>query len=342
MQSKEVPSVSIVIPCRNELKYIGKCLDSIVYCNYPKDKLSVYVCDGRSDDGTDLIIKEYAEKHPFIHYLENTRQTTQHALNLGIETSTADIRIILGAHAEIDPDYIKYSIEAFDVNPKIGCTGGIIENVIEDETTSVIARAMGNSFGVGNAHFRTGGKEGYVDTVAFGAYRKEVFEKAGLFDADLARNQDDEFNYRIQKHGFLIYLSKKIKSKYFVRSGFQKVYRQYYQYGYWKVFVNKKHKAITTVRQLIPFFFVSFLFFFPLLFFISLYFVPAYVAIVLLYAAMAIYFGIKETGRADTGLKVAYSFFLLHFSYGLGYLKGIIDFFIFNKKPGQKETRLSR
>jgi glycosyltransferase involved in cell wall biosynthesis len=342
MQDKVLPTVSIVIPCRNELKYIGLCLDSIVHCNYPKDKLSVYVCDGRSDDGTDVIIRDYETKYPYIHYVENVKQTTQHALNLGIEASTADIKIILGAHAEIDPNYVNYSVEAFDIDSRIGCTGGIIENVIEDDTTAVIAKAMGNSFGVGNAHFRTGGREGFVDTVAFGAYKKEVFEKAGLFDSDLARNQDDEFNFRIQKQGFMIYLSKKIRSKYYVRSGFKKVYRQYYQYGYWKVFVNRKHKTVTTVRQLIPFFFVSFLFFFPLLFLISSYFIPAYASIVLLYAAMAVYFGFHETKRVDGALKVAYSFFLLHFSYGLGYLKGIIDFMLMNKMPGQKETRLSR
>ncbi len=331
-------TVSIVIPCRNEEKYIAKCLDSILAQDYDVSKISVYVCDGKSTDGTAAIVNEYALKHPTIILLINEKQTTPFALNLGIKASTADVSIILGAHSELYPDYVSNCIAAFAHGDLIGCTGGIIENVYENEVAEVIGKAMSSGFGVGNAHFRTGDKDGYVDTVAFGAYKKEVFEKAGFFDEELIRNQDDEFNFRVIRHNFAIYLARNIRSKYYVRAAFDKLFKQYYQYGYWKVYVNKKHRTVTTTRQLVPLAFVLFL----LIGFISSFFSPVFlylflaglVAYMLLsaYSAAKISSGIKQT------FQVMKAFFILHFSYGSGYLQGIIDFFIFQKQIKKEEV----
>jgi len=188
--------VSITIPCRNEEKYIAKCLQSIINSTYPKELLEVFVCDGMSDDTSVQIIQSFTQKYSFITLLENKLKTTQYALNLGINASDADVKIILGAHAEIYPDYIENCIKTFDIDPQIACVGGVLENVMEDEQSRIISLAMSSSFGVGNAHFRTGEKDGFVDTVAFGAYKKNVFEKAGCFDEDLVRNQDDEVRFR--------------------------------------------------------------------------------------------------------------------------------------------------
>ena len=193
-------SVAIVIPCRNEEKYIARCIDSILLQDYLHENLSVYICDGKSTDSTVAIINDYSIKHSNIHLLVNEKQTTPFALNLGIKNSSSDIVIILGAHAELYSDYVSNCVDAFNFGTNIGCTGGIIENVYENEIAEVIGKAMSSSFGVGNAHFRTGNKDGFVDTVAFGAYKQEVFDKIGLFDEELIRNQDDEFNYRLFSH----------------------------------------------------------------------------------------------------------------------------------------------
>ncbi len=335
------PIVSITIPCRNEEKYIGMCLHSIVACSYPKDKLSVYVCDGKSTDKTLSIIESLCQSHSFIHLLHNEKQTTPYALNMGLQADNADIKIILGAHAEIAPDYIEKCIEAFAISDEIGCVGGLLDNIAEDAQTDVIAKAMSSSFGVGNAHFRTGSYEGYVDTVAFGAYKNEVFEKIGFFDEDLVRNQDDEFNFRLLQDGYKIYLSRSIRAKYYVRASFSKLYRQYFQYGYWKVYVNKKHASITTVRQLIPFFFVAFLLFGWLLFLIpvqSIYIL--YPLGILLYMIAAFVFSTRISLKPSICFKIVFTFLILHFSYGLGYIKGVIDFFVLNSKPGYQ--KLSR
>lgn len=334
--------IAIVIPCRNEEKYIGKCLDSIAAVDYNKSLLEVFVCDGHSTDRTQEIVRGYEVRFPFIKLLINEQRTTPYALNLGIRSSTADIIIILGAHAELYPDYLVNSVKAFDIDPQIGCVGGIIENVMEDRNSDIISCAMSSSFGVGNAHFRTGGREGYVDTVAFGAYKREVFEKIGLFDEELARNQDDELNYRVTKAGYKIWLAKNIRSKYYVRAAFGKLYKQYYQYGYWKVYVNTKHRTVTTVRQMIPLFFVLYLVGGLLLSVFSIWIFYAWLAVLALYIIGGTLSAVRVARSASYIPLIVSTFFILHWSYGYGYLLGIIDFVIRKRKPGGKAAVLTR
>jgi len=335
-------TVSITIPCRNEKKYIALCLNSIVNCNYDKELLTVFVVDGLSNDGTTEIIKNYETKYPFIHLIINEKQTTPFALNLGLQANNASIKIILGAHAEIAADYIDECIIAFTNSNELGCVGGIIENVMEDETSRIISLAMSSNFGVGNAHFRTGNKDGFVDTVAFGAYKNEVFKAIGFFDEELIRNQDDEFNFRLLKNGFKIYLSKKIVSKYYVRASLSKLFKQYYQYGYWKVFVNVKHKTVTTIRQIIPALFVSFL---CVGFVISLFSKIAFLAYgicISLYIILALYSASAKSKNIIEIFKIVAVFLILHLSYGCGYLVGIFNFVLANKKPSKASEKLTR
>lgn len=335
-------NVSVIIPCKNEEVYIEKCISSILQCNYPNEHLTIYVCDGKSIDNSRNIVKKIVSKNSNVFLLDNDKETTPFGLNLGLKTSTADIKIILGAHAEIDKDFINENIRVFEESDKIGCAGGYIENVFESDDAEIIGMAMSSPFGVGNAHFRTQQKSGFVDTVAFGAYKKEVFEKVGYFDESLTRNQDDEFNYRVTNSGYKIYLSNKIKSKYYVRSSFKKLAKQYYQYGYWKVFVNKKHKTITTIRQLIPLFLVLYLLFGSVISFVHPILLYLFILGCLAYIFAAIGFSISLTSNLTKATKLTYCFFTLHLSYGLGYLFGIFDFAIFNKKPSKKTEELTR
>ena len=268
--------------------------------------------------------------------------TTPFALNLGIKESTSDIDIILGAHAEIHPDFVLNCVKGFELDPKIGCVGGIIENIYESKTSEAIGKAMSSSFGVGNAYFRTGAKDGYVDTVAFGAYRKDVFTQIGYFDEDLARNQDDEFNFRLKKNGFKIYLMRNVSSKYFVRASFRKLFRQYYQYGYWKVFVNKKHSTVTTARQLFPAMFVLFIICGLFLSFVSGYFFGAYLVTWIVYFILAITSAIKVNKGVSGIPSIIFSFLILHISYGIGYLEGVVKFILLSQMPKKSSIKLSR
>ncbi len=268
--------------------------------------------------------------------------TTPFALNIGIKASTSDYATILGAHAEVSKSYFSKSVKDFQIDPKMGCTGGFLINEYEDEVSEAIGSAQSSSFGVGNAHFRTGNASGFVDTVAFGTYSRKVFEKIGYFDEELDRNQDDEFNFRLLKNGFKIYLDKDITANYYVRGSFKKLYRQYWQYGYWKVFVNVKHQMITTVRQLIPMLFVLFLAVGAVLSFVHPILRLLFFAGLGSYLLGAVFFATKKSKTPLQSAKIIFSFLILHLSYGLGYLKGIWDFMVLRKGPSKSSASLTR
>ncbi|MBO4646319.1 MAG: glycosyltransferase family 2 protein [Bacteroidales bacterium] len=330
-------TVSIVIPCRDEAHYIGACLDSLIATTYPKEALSVYVCDGMSQDMTRNIVKEYEKKHPFIHLLNNPQRTTPYALNIGIRADNSDVAIILGAHSTVAPDFIERNCEALFSDDSIGCAGGTLTNIYENEISQIIGYAMSQPFGVGNAHFRTGTKTGFVDTVAFGSYKREVFDKVGYFDEQLTRNQDDEFNFRLKKAGYQILLDPSIRSNYVVRASFSKLFRQYFQYGYWKVFVNQKHKIITSIRQLVPCLFVLFLVtacITPILPVFGFF----YAAILFLYLIIALMYAIQSSLSPSRWASIILAFIILHVSYGSGYWAGIWDFLICRKKPNYDKS----
>ena len=334
--------VAIIIPCKNEEHYIEKCIHSILSSNYPKELVTIYVCDGLSTDNTVKIVKNLSNNNPQVHLLINHAQTTPQGLNLGLKTAQSDVKIILGAHSEVDPNFIQENVQVLQQHPEVGCAGGIIKNVFENKSSEIIGAAMSSPFGVGNAHFRTGAKDGLVDTVAFGAYRKEVFEKIGYFDEDLVRNQDDEFNFRLIKNGFKIYLSQKVISLYYVRASYKKLFKQYYQYGYWKVFVNKKHQTVTSIRQLIPLFFVLFLLLGLITSFLHSYLLLLNSFTLTIYLILAFIFANKVSTNLKNIPSIIITFLILHISYGSGYLKGILDFILLNKKPVKKNMELSR
>lgn len=334
--------ISVVIPCRNEEKYIEKCITSVLASNYPKELFDVLICDGQSTDNTRGIILSRFSDFSNVHLIDNPEQTTPFALNYGIQFNNADVVIILGAHAEVDPNYLPLCIDTLNNVPEAGCVGGVLETVSQDDRTTAIALAMSSSFGVGNAYFRTGDFKGFVDTVAFGAYRREVFSQIGLFNPILVRNQDDEFNFRLLKSGWKIYLNPEIKSKYFVRSSFNKLFIQYKQYGYWKVFVNREHSTVTTVRQLIPPIWVVYLLIGPIAFLLHFYFGSLWCLGVLMYMILSCYSAIRISKNSYQFFQIVWSFYILHLSYGIGYLDGVFDFLILRKKGGLRNTSLSR
>lgn len=334
--------VSLVIPCRNEAAYIGRCLDSIIAADRSGCTLTVLVCDGMSDDGTREIVAGVALAHPFIRSVDNPARTTPQALNLGLRQEPFDVGIILGAHAEIDPGFIRGNLEVLDNDPAVGCAGGVIENVYDGPVSRRIGAAMGHPFGVGGAHFRTGAREGYVDTVAFGAYRREVFDRVGWFDEELVRNQDDEFNYRVVEAGYKIFLSKAVRSKYYVRASYTRLFRQYVQYGYWKVWVNRKHRTVTTLRQLVPAVFVAFLLVAPVMAWLVPILRWPLAAVVVIYLAAALSSAVQAADRAADVAGVLRAFLVLHLAYGWGYLKGLLHFFVLGRRPNAASGSLTR
>lgn len=336
------PLVSIVIPCRNERGYIGRCLASLEKASFDRERTTVLVCDGMSEDGTREEIDSFANRLPWVRRLENLERTTPYALNLGLQHQPFDVGIILGAHAEVAPDFVERDLAALREDPYAAVVGGIITNIYSDDLSRRIGLAMGHPFGVGGAHFRTGARHGYVDTVAFGAYRRGVFERVGWFNSALVRNQDDEFNYRVTNAGMRILLDPSIKSLYHVRASYQKLYRQYFQYGYWKVYVNKLHRSVTTMRQLVPAAWVLFVMLGGLLTLVFGILLPFYLTGVFIYVSVALFsaVGTKAIVRDVPG--VLYAFAILHWAYGMGYWKGVLEFLVRGRGPDEMSQRSSR
>ncbi|WP_244834593.1 glycosyltransferase family 2 protein [Clostridium sp. BJN0001] len=337
-------TVSIIIPCRNEEKYIKKCITSFSNQSYPQNLLKIIVSDGMSTDKTREIIKKLQKDNSNVILLENKELTAPKGMNLGIRYSDSEIVIIFGAHAFADKDFVKESVKAV-VKENVGCAGGVITTINETNKGAAIAESMSCPFGVGNALFRFADKECYVDTVGFGAYKKEVLNKIGYFDDELVRNQDDELNYRVIKSGAKILLSPKIKSTYYGRSDFKKLWRQYFQYGFWKVRVIQKHKKPAALRHLIPMMFVLFLGPIGILSLIFKLLRIPYLCILSLYILLDLIFSIKISLKNKWSYLcyLIVTFPILHLSYGIGFLLGIINFYMMkSSKLEEKNKKMSR
>lgn len=335
--------VSVIIPCRNEEKHIKGCIEAVLASDLGVQNLEVIVVDGMSDDNSRSIIGEVIAKHPVVKLVDNPGKLTPLAFNLGIKNATGDYITIVGSRLYIEPDYLSHCISILRSDPKIGCVGGKINNVYENETSKVIAGAMASSFGVGGGNFRHLKEDTFTDTVPTPVYRKSIFNEIGLFDEELVRNQDDELNYRVLQKGYKIFYTVKVGMKYYVRASYRNLFRQYFQYGYWKVYVNRKHKTITTLRQVVPALFVAFVFAGLLLSLIHPYIAVAYLAVLALYVTAANVSAFLLAENKEDTAKIALAYFILHWSYGSGYLKGMLDFLILHKKSGSEQNKtLSR
>jgi glycosyltransferase involved in cell wall biosynthesis len=326
---------SVIIPCRNEVNHIGFVIDSILKNTFKN--VEIIIVDGLSNDGTKEKLNELKANHSNIKIIDNHLQITPVAFNLGIKNATGDFIFIVGARHILQENYIGTCIKILTDNPEIACVGGKVNNTYENETSELISQAMSSSFAVGAGNFRIMNKDSYVDTVGTPAYRKSIFDEIGYFDEELLRNQDDEYNYRVTKQGYKILFTIKTSIQYFVRASFKNLFKQYAQYGYWKVYVNKKHKTVTTIRQVVPLFFVLFLIAGLILsLFHSLFFI-AYLSGLIFYSVVSCYAAFKQSKKINQLLKIMFTFFILHLSYGWGYLKGIVDFFILQKSIRKQE-----
>lgn len=337
--------LSIVIPCRNERPYIKECIDAILSSkSIDLSQVNIYVVDGMSDDGTREIIQEIIQQTPNIHLVDNFQQVTPFAFNLGIYAGgKVDFVQIIGARHIISDNYLAKCISILKNDSSIWCVGGRIVNEFVNETGEIISKVMSTSFGMGLGNFRTLEKSGFTDTVTSPMYPYWVFEKIGFFDEELIRNQDDDFNFRVTQAGGKIYYEHTIHLKYYVRATYKGLWRQFFQYGYWKVYVNKKHKALTTFRQLIPPFFVVYLILLLLTMMAPKFFLATLTPLLLyIFLATLISFNVHKRFQLKSFIQTLITFPIIHISYGLGYLKGIIDFLLAQKKPSDKQKRLSR
>jgi glycosyltransferase involved in cell wall biosynthesis len=330
------PLVSIIIPCRNERQYIGACLDALLGMTYPQDRLEILVVDGMSDDGTREILADYSARHPIIRVVDNPKRVTPVALNMGIAQSRGDVIMRIDAHNESPPHYIARLVEWLEESGADNVGGVLVtEPGGPGPVAAGIAIAMAHPFGVGNSHFRIGVREPkWVDTVPFGCYRREVFDRIGLFDEDLIRNQDDELNLRLIRNRGRILLVPDIVSRYHARDSLGKLWRMYYQYGYFKPLVVRKIGGVLTGRQLVPAVFVLSLLLGAVLAPFTLW--GAVLLAVVAGSYLLAVLGAVAPVAARRGVRIAAalaaSFPVLHLSYGIGFLRGVWEFWLLRRR----------
>lgn len=337
------PRITVVCPIYQERRFIGPLLESLSAQDYPKDSIEVFLIDGMSKDGTREYIAEYAKTHPFFRLVDNPMRTVPYALNNGISQATGDIVIRIDAHCKYPTDYFSrlvYYLQKLDADN----VGGVCRTLPANGSTKAlaIAQCLCHPFGVGGSDFRIGAdKIKQVDTVPFGCFRHSLFDRIGMFDPELTRNQDDEFNGRIVKNGGKIFLIPDIVIEYAARDTIAKTRRMYWQYGLFKPLVNRKLGTPATVRQFFPLLFCMGVILGALLSIVSEYIAVAYAAVLILYFLIGLSVGIKkavEYKRWQLAMYMPYIFFNLHMSYGLGYLKGLYKV-IMNKKLNVKVNR---
>lgn len=330
---KKTHFVSIIIPCRNEEKYIGKCLDSIVLQNFPKAKMEVLVVNGASEDKTKEIVKEYTGRYPFIKLLENPKKFTPFGLNTGIKAAKGEVIVRMDAHAGYKKNYV---LKCLNYLEKSGAdnVGGIIKTLPAENTLSAkaIAFSLSHPFGVGSSYFRLGSKKPkLVDTVFGGCYKRKVFEKIGLYNEKLTRSQDIEFNKRLKKGGGKILLVPEITAFYYPQADFKKFLKHNFNDGIWTTYPLKFGIKIFSFRHLIPLLFVSFLSILIIFSFLFPVFLYLFLFTILVYFSAGFYFSIK-TAKKNKDFSFLFlmpvSFACRHIGYGFGSFWGLVKLFV--------------
>ncbi|SHF00178.1 Glycosyltransferase, catalytic subunit of cellulose synthase and poly-beta-1,6-N-acetylglucosamine synthase [Marinitoga hydrogenitolerans DSM 16785] len=314
--------VSIIIPTLNEEKHIEKCIKSLLDNNY--ENKEIIVVDGMSEDKTREILKKYDN----IKIIDNELKITPVALNIGIKEASGDYIMIAGAHTTYSKNYISACIKRLEEN-KCDIAGGLVITNPGNNTSTAkaISTVLSHPFGIGGAKYRlNNSKEEYVDTVAYGIYKKEIFEKVGMFVPQLKRNQDIEMNLRLKNAGMRIMLIPEAKAYYYARDNFKDLFKNNFQNGLWVILSTHYSKKAFSLRHIVPLLFVLFLLFGSIAsIFSPIARIPFFI-ILSIYLILSIYFSFKiaiKNKKVKLFFPTLLSFWLLHISYGLGSFYGL-------------------
>jgi glycosyltransferase involved in cell wall biosynthesis len=326
--TNDLPFVSIIMPVRNESRFIARAMEKALAQDYPRDRFEVIVADGCSTDATRAIIESFKARHANLKLITNRGKIAPTGLNAALAEARGEVIVRVDGHCEIASDYVRRCVEHLRRDGVDG-VGGPLETIGKTLTAKAIAAALSSPFGAGGAAFRTvKDKTMLTDTVAFPAYTRAIIESAGPFDEELVRNQDDEYNYRLRKLGAKILLAADVKARYYSRDALLKLIKQYFQYGYWKVRVLQKHPRQMSWRQFAPPVFVLSMIIAALLaLFTSL-------GPLLLVLALCCYLAANLLASIHTANSCGWRYLpllpavygSLHLSYGLGFLVGLVRF----------------
>jgi len=341
--NSEAVHVSIIIPCRNEEDYIEACVRSIFDQDPPSGSFEVIVADGMSTDRTRVLLEQLAKEDGRLRVIDNPGGFVSSGLNRGIAVARGAVIIRMDAHTVYAHDYVRQCVSVLE---KTGAdnVGGPWAAEGDGLVGAAIAAAFQSPFSVGGARAHDLDYEGPLDTVYLGCWPREVFSRFGLFDEELVRNQDDEFNLRLIRSGGRIWQSPLIKSRYRTRGSLGDLFRQYRQYGYWKVRVIQKHQRPASIRHMVPGAFLLSIFFLAIGSWWSTLAWWGFIGLMVLYVGVIVLASIMTASKSNWKIVsiLPLVFGTYHVSYGLGFLRGIFDFLILRTRPAQSLITLSR
>lgn len=312
--------VSIIIPVYNEEKRIEECIYSLINQTYTLGDMEWIIVDGCSTDRTKAIIEKYAKQYP-IKLFVNEKRKTPISMNLGIKNSHGKYIIRLDAHASFPSDYVEKCVHYLNTTDADN-VGGYVDTKAEGFVGVAIAKMLSSKFGVGGSSFRTGDKEGYVDTVPFGAFRREVFDKVGLFNENLLRSEDNDMNARIRLAGGKIFLTHDIVSTYYCRDSISGLLKMGLQNGNALFRTIRFNPKAMSVRHFIPFVFLLSLVIIPTIGLFVPFFRWAFLIELLCYFALDFFFSFGKKQK-KYGIVTFWLYPLFHVSYGCGSLLGL-------------------
>lgn len=308
--------ISVIIPVLNEEKYVDDLLGFLVEA-YPVEK-EIFLVDGGSSDATRSKIQCFQEAHKNIHLLDNPERFVSYALNRAIPLCTGQYIVRLDAHCKYDEDYFKEIIRVFETTGS-DIVGGPTRTAYNTPFQQAVGYVISTRFGVGNSSVHQLEYSGETDSVTFGSWKREIFEKTGYFDARMKRNQDDEFHYRAKSLGMRIYQSPSIKLYYYPRSSLISLLSQYFEYGLYKPLVLRKIKSEIKVRHLVPSLFAVYLICLPILVLLS----PYFLILLGLYVGALAGFSFINNLPLQSKLACLAAYPAVHLAYGIGFMKGL-------------------
>jgi succinoglycan biosynthesis protein ExoA len=338
-----VPAVSLIVPCRNEKNYIEPCIRSLLAQALPVGSFEIIVADGLSNDGTRDILARLAAEYACLRLVDNPGRIVSTGLNTAIRAARSKIIVRIDVHTQYAPDYVSQCLAVLQETGADNVGGpGVAQGT--GYIGRAVAAAFQSPFAVGGARWHNPHYTGPVDTVHLGCWRRDVFERIGFFDEELVRNQDDEFNLRLSRAGGLIWQSPRIKSWYHPRASLRSLWRQYTQYGYWKVRVIQKHCLPASVRHLVPAAFVFTMLTLPITALVWPRAWWIWGALGVLYSACNLAASVATAKRSGLTLCLVLPavFACYHLGYGYGFLRGIWDFVFLRRTPVGAMSTLTR
>jgi len=331
---KNLPIVSFIIVARNACKYLPAILSKLLTQDYPKNNLEILLVDGGSTDNTRNIMENFAKEFQNlnIRILDNPKRILSSGWNVALAAAKGDIILRVDAHSSIHPDFISKNIDTILSGESI-VGGPTISNMPVKMWAGLLAMCERSKFGSGAADFRNPGPPKYVGTLAYAAYRRDIFETVGGYDERLVRNQDMEIHYRMKKAGYKFFFNPEIISYHKARSSLMEMLRQKWNDGKWVGLIIGIQPHCFSIRHFIPGFFVCLLISSLILSKTGLSWTPL-ILLGIFYMLVAITFTIEAISKAPFKIKplcifLPIIFFLIHVSYGLGTLYGLVKMPIF-------------